>query len=189
MDPLATLLILVPAFFALGVTLQWTFARFRLTAFNSLLVTFGLTVIVESLIQWLWTADFRRLESAYGTAKFRIAALYVPVPELITLVLAVTLGSLLALLWRRYPGRWVLPAWVLGGLAVILLVALAPVVIDPLFNTSRSPSRSASIRSASRCCSLASVRPCRRSAACVSRFPTPLRRRRSMPGWVSCLPR
>jgi len=100
MDPLATLLVLVPAFFALGVTLQWTFARFRLTAFNSLLVTFGLTVIVESLIQWLWTADFRRLESAYGTAKFRIAALYVPVPELITLVLAVTLSFALWALLR-----------------------------------------------------------------------------------------
>jgi Zn-dependent protease with chaperone function len=55
----------------------------------------------------------------------------------ISLVLAVPLGSVLALLWRRYPGRWVFPAWVLGGLAVILLVALAPVVIDPLFNTIR----------------------------------------------------
>ena len=55
----------------------------------------------------------------------------------ISLVLAVPLGSVLALLWRRYPGRWVMPAWVLGGLAVILLVALAPVVIDPLFNTIR----------------------------------------------------
>ncbi len=56
---------------------------------------------------------------------------------LITLVLAVPLGSLLALLWRRYPGRWILPAWGLGAIATILLVALAPVVIDPLFNTIR----------------------------------------------------
>ena len=63
----------------------------------------------------------------------------------ISLVLAVTLGSLLALLWRRYPGRWVMPAWVLGGLAVILLVALAPVVIDPLFNTIR-PLQDAALR-------------------------------------------
>jgi STE24 endopeptidase len=55
----------------------------------------------------------------------------------ISLALAVPLGSLLALLWRRYPGRWVFPAWALGGLAVVLLVALAPVVIDPLFHTIR----------------------------------------------------
>ncbi len=58
---------------------------------------------------------------------------------------AVPLGSLLVLLWRRYPGRWVLPAWVLGGLAVIVLVALAPVVIDPLFNTIR-PLQDAALR-------------------------------------------
>ena len=43
-----------------------------------------------------------------------------------SLALAVPLGSLLALLWRRYPGRWVLPAWGLGGLVASCLVALAP---------------------------------------------------------------
>jgi STE24 endopeptidase len=54
---------------------------------------------------------------------------------LILLVLAVPLGSLVAFFWRRYPGHWVLPAWALAGLATILLVALSPVVIDPLFHT------------------------------------------------------
>jgi len=63
----------------------------------------------------------------------------------ISVALAVLLGSLLALLWRRYPGRWVLPAWVLGGLVVVVLVALAPVVIDPLFNTIR-PLRDSALR-------------------------------------------
>jgi branched-subunit amino acid ABC-type transport system permease component len=62
-DPLATLLIIAPGFFAVGVALQWLFARFRVSPFNSLLVTFGLTVIVESAIQAIWTADFRRMES------------------------------------------------------------------------------------------------------------------------------
>src|SRR4029077_3598072 len=38
MDPLATLLVVVPCFFMVGVALQWLFARFRITAFNSLLV-------------------------------------------------------------------------------------------------------------------------------------------------------
>ena len=63
---------------------------------------------------------------------------------LLTLVLGVPLGSLLALLWRRYPGRWVLPAWALAGIAMIVLVALAPIVIDPLFNVIR-PLRDPSI--------------------------------------------
>lgn len=92
LDPLATLAILVPAFFALGAALQALMARFALTPFNSLLLTFGVTAIVEAAIQWIWTADFRRLESHYGDQKFRIGELFVPVPELITLVLAVGLS-------------------------------------------------------------------------------------------------
>ena len=91
-DPLLTLALIVPAFFAIGVAMQWLFARFEITPFNSLLVTFGLTVIIESVIQSIWTADFRRLESAYGNAKFKLGFLYVPAPELLTLVLAFTLS-------------------------------------------------------------------------------------------------
>ena len=71
-DPLLTLAVIVPGFFALGVAMQWLFARFEISAFNSLLVTFGLTVIVESLIQSIWTADFRRLESVYGNCQVQV---------------------------------------------------------------------------------------------------------------------
>lgn len=91
-DPLATLLVVLPAFFLLGVLMQATFARFAITPFNSLLVTFGLTVIIESVIQAIWTADPRMLDTAYGQAKFKVGALYVPLPELLTLVLAVALA-------------------------------------------------------------------------------------------------
>jgi branched-chain amino acid transport system permease protein len=92
MDPLATLLVIVPCFFVVGVGLQWTFARFRISPFNSLLVTFGLTVIIEAAIQSLWTADFRRLASSYGDTTFRVGVLYVPLPELLTLVLSLALS-------------------------------------------------------------------------------------------------
>jgi branched-chain amino acid transport system permease protein len=92
MDPLATLAIIVPSFALVGVAIQWLFARFRVSPFNSLLVTFGLTVILEAIIQGIWTADFRKLESSYGTAKFKIGALYVPVPEFMTLIAALTLA-------------------------------------------------------------------------------------------------
>jgi branched-chain amino acid transport system permease protein len=91
-DPLLTLVVIVPAFFAVGAALQWLMARFAVTPFNSLLVTFGLMGVVEAVIQSIWTADFRKLESSYGNEKFKIGALFVPVPELITLVLAVSLS-------------------------------------------------------------------------------------------------
>ena len=71
-DPLWSLALVPPAFFGLGVLSQLLFARFGVTQFGSLLVTFGLTVMIESLIQWIWTADYRRLETAYGTASWRV---------------------------------------------------------------------------------------------------------------------
>ena len=90
-DPLLTLLLLPPLFFVFGVAMQWLLAKFEITPFNSLLVTFGLTVMIESLVQGIWTADFRRLESHYNDLKFVVGGLYFPVPELITLLLACAL--------------------------------------------------------------------------------------------------
>ena len=92
MDPLLTLVIVVPCFFGFGVLMHWLFVRFSITPFSSLLVSFGLTVIIESLIQWVWTADQRVMESVYGTMKFKIGALYVPFSELLTLIMATTLA-------------------------------------------------------------------------------------------------
>ena len=92
LDPLLALLVVPPAFFAIGVALQWVLSRFSITPFNSLLVTFGITVMIESLIQGLWTADYRRLESHYGAMKFTVGSLYVPVPELVTFVLALAIS-------------------------------------------------------------------------------------------------
>ena len=91
-DPLLTLLVIAPAFFALGAALHWVMARFKVTPFNSLLLTFGLVGIIEAIIQTIWTADFRKLESHYGEMKFKVGGLFVPVPELITLVLAVSIS-------------------------------------------------------------------------------------------------
>jgi branched-chain amino acid transport system permease protein len=92
LDPLLALAIVPPLFFLVGAGMQWVLARFAITPFNSLLVTFGLTVMIESAIQGVWTADYRRLESHYGTMKFTVGALYVPVPELLTFLLALALS-------------------------------------------------------------------------------------------------
>lgn len=92
MDPLATLLVIAPLFFVIGVAMHWVFARFRVSPFNSLLVTFGLTVIIEALIQYIWTADFRKLESHYAEVRWKIGTLFVPLPELLTLLLAAALS-------------------------------------------------------------------------------------------------
>ncbi|MEJ8839466.1 branched-chain amino acid ABC transporter permease [Ramlibacter sp. AN1133] len=88
LDPLLALVLVPPLFFLVGVGMQWVLSRFAITPFNSLLVTFGITVVIEAGIQGIWTADYRKLESPYNAMKFTVGGLYVPVPELLTLVLA-----------------------------------------------------------------------------------------------------
>ena len=86
MDPLLTLALIVPLFFALGVAVQWLLSRFSVSPLNSLLATFGLTAIIEACIQYVWTADFRKLESVVCRRRSSgSATLFVPVPELMTL--------------------------------------------------------------------------------------------------------
>jgi len=89
MDPLATLVVIVPAMFAMGAGLHWLTDRFKLTPFSSLLMTFGCMGIAESAMQTIWTADPRKLESHWSDLKLRVGPLFVPIPELLTLVLAV----------------------------------------------------------------------------------------------------
>jgi branched-chain amino acid transport system permease protein len=91
MDPLLTLALIAPAFFVFGVLLHALLARFKVNALNTLLVTFGFTVMIESLIQWIWSADFRRMESHYAGVKWKIGQLFVPLPELLTLAIACAL--------------------------------------------------------------------------------------------------
>lgn len=97
LDPLLSLAIIAPAFFIFGVALHWLLARFRVGPLNTLLVTFGFMVMIEALIQWIWTADFRRLESHYADVKWKLGPLFVPLPELLTLLVA--LGLAFAAWW------------------------------------------------------------------------------------------
>jgi branched-chain amino acid transport system permease protein len=97
---------IVPAFFALGIALHVVLARFRVTEFTSLLVTFGLAVILESVIQWFWTADYRRYETPYATTSLRVGPLFVPVLELLACVTAAVLAfSTWAWLRFTYVGK------------------------------------------------------------------------------------
>ena len=92
LDPLVTLAVTAPAFFVMGVALHALLARFKVSPLNTLLVTFGFTVMLESLLQWIWSADFRRMESHYAGVKWKLGELFVSLPELITLAVACALA-------------------------------------------------------------------------------------------------
>ena len=93
LDPLLTLAITAPAFFVVGVALHALLARFKVSPLNTLLVTFGFTVMIEALTHWIWSADFRRMESHYTGVKWKIGELYLNLPELLTLAIACALAA------------------------------------------------------------------------------------------------
>jgi branched-chain amino acid transport system permease protein len=101
LDPFLTLLVIAPGFFVVGMALELGFLRFRINELTSLIVTFGLTVILESLIQWIWTADFRRLENPYTRVSLHVGTLFVGLAGL----LAFAAAALLAL------GTWAWLRW------------------------------------------------------------------------------
>ena len=99
-NPLYALLVTVPACFGVGVGLQWFFDRFRVHEFQSLLVSFGLVIILENLTTLIWSADYHKLESRYATSSLALGAFFIPVPELLTFAAAVLLAIGAAALLR-----------------------------------------------------------------------------------------
>jgi branched-chain amino acid transport system permease protein len=83
---------IVPGFFALGLALHVVFTRFRVREFTSLLVTFGLAVILESIIQYFWTADYRRYETPWASRSIRVGPMFLPLLELLACLTAAGLA-------------------------------------------------------------------------------------------------
>jgi branched-chain amino acid transport system permease protein len=101
LNPLVAVVLVVPLAFAAGVALQLLFLRFAVGEFASLLLTFGLMIVLEALIQWLWTADFRRLETSYGTTSFAVGPVFVPTVEALMFVVAVGV-AIATWAWLRF---------------------------------------------------------------------------------------
>ena len=108
-NPLLTLAVSVPAMFLLGGAAQWAFDRLGISELNSLLVTFGLLIIIVQSVSNLWSADFQRMTAAvnpYATQAVRLGRLAFPVPTLLAFAVAlvVIVGAHLVLR-RTFLGR------------------------------------------------------------------------------------
>ena len=123
-DPFVTLLVIAPAFFAIGVVFQALFARFGVTQFTSLLVTFGITVMRAS-------AEDPHIAAAFGVNHRRLALLLSGIGA----AYAGVAGAFIALIYTLAPAQiyaWVgvvFAAVILGGLGNPLGPLVAGVVI------------------------------------------------------------
>ena len=84
--------IIIPVFFAYGVGLHWVFVKFRVSEMSSMLITFALAIIVEFVLQTIWSADFRRYTTPLASESFHVGALYIPKLNLIAAAVAAALA-------------------------------------------------------------------------------------------------
>lgn len=108
-DPILTLVVTVPVLFVVGALVQRAFDRFELSEFNSLIVSFGLLIIVVQVVSNVWSADFQRMDATvnpYATRALTVGPLAFPLPTLLAFLFALAIvgGTHLALT-RTYPGR------------------------------------------------------------------------------------
>lgn len=102
-DPYVSILILAPAFFCLGYVLQ----RFVIAPIsfgkdqNVLLVTLGLSIILDNLALYLWTSTTRNVELSYAQSFIDVGVTSVALPRLIALGAAIVIGLLFWLLMTR----------------------------------------------------------------------------------------
>jgi branched-chain amino acid transport system permease protein len=108
-NPLLVVFLVVPLFFAFGALMQMFFHRARIDEFKSLIITFGVFIILQSLIQTIWSADFRRIGPAlntFETGAVRIAGIPLRIPTLMAFVAAVAIAvGMSLLLSRTYFGK------------------------------------------------------------------------------------
>ena len=108
LDPFLSILVGVPVFFVAGVALQWFFEATRAAEFDSLLITFGIFIIFESLMRTVWSADFRRIPAdlnPYANESVWVGPLALRTPLLAAFLVALaTAGATVYLLNRTYFG-------------------------------------------------------------------------------------
>jgi branched-chain amino acid transport system permease protein len=115
MDPFVSLAVGIPVLFAIGLTLDRAVYRHIVRQLgeekikNSLLVSFGLTLVLQNLAQWLFTADERTVQVSYAGAGLNLFGVALPYTRLMSLFIA--FAATLALnyfLRRTYPGKAIL---------------------------------------------------------------------------------
>jgi branched-chain amino acid transport system permease protein len=108
-DPLVSIAVVLPLFFVFGALMQMFFDRFKVDEFKSLIVTFGVFIILQSVMQSIWSADFRTLGpnlNVYKANSIRIAGTALPIPSLMAFVAAVLIAVVMSvLLSRSYFGK------------------------------------------------------------------------------------
>src|SRR6202140_2139463 len=96
-DPIASLVVSMPALFVAGVLIQHFLIRrvLGLDDMPQIFLTFALSLLLINLALMLFTANYRTIHTAYSDESFHFGGINVPVAKLIAFGLAMVLSGAL----------------------------------------------------------------------------------------------
>jgi branched-chain amino acid transport system permease protein len=115
-DPVASMFITIPALFGVAL-LVYRFlidpiSRAKAVIVSSMILTFGIAIIIENLILLVWGADPRLLTTSYTNKVFSIGPLYFQYPRLVGFAMAVVgVTAIQFFLKKTLTGKAVRAAW------------------------------------------------------------------------------
>jgi len=109
MDPLLTVVVVVPLAFVAGALLQVFFEWAQVDEFKSLIISFGLFIILQSVARTIWSADFRTLDQSvnpYASSSLTIGSVSFQIPLVIAFVAAAAIAfATRAVMAKTYFGK------------------------------------------------------------------------------------
>lgn len=135
-NPIASLLVVIPILFILGVIMERTVIRETarrtkdLTS-ASLVLTFGIAIILENLLLYICKADPRLVTTSYTGKSLFVGDIALPMTQLMSFgVAAVTVGAIYFFLQHTFLGKAARSVWqdregaILSGINVSQIMAL-----------------------------------------------------------------
>jgi branched-chain amino acid transport system permease protein len=102
-DPILSLIVGIPLFFVIGFTIQKYLLNraFRISMDTTLIIAFGISIILQNTFQLVWTPLSRGLTTSYALASFSAGPIHVPLVYLLDLIVAILVMFFLRELLRR----------------------------------------------------------------------------------------
>jgi branched-chain amino acid transport system permease protein len=115
-DPLVSLLLSVPLLFAAGLLIHrflvQPILRSREVMVASMILTFGLAIVLENLMLFAWSPDERLITTAYSSKAFFLGDIIIKVSSLLGFLLSmVGIGVIYFFLYRTRTGKAVRATW------------------------------------------------------------------------------
>jgi branched-chain amino acid transport system permease protein len=116
LDPLLSLVAILPGFFFGGMAIYRAFIRpltkGREMIVSSMILTFGLAIVLENVMLWVWKADPRVLNPSYAGEALFLGEIALPIAQLLAFSLAaVGISLLYFFLNHTHTGKAVQATW------------------------------------------------------------------------------